>query len=75
MSKENYDALKGQVDQVVSSLTNIKDDITRIKENLPTDGGLTADEVATLRADLTAAVDKAVALDQENEVEGGESEA
>lgn len=64
------------MDQANTSLANIKEDITRIKDGLPTAGGLTADEVAQLKVDLEGAAGKAEAtaasadaLDKENEPE------
>lgn len=66
MSQETLDQLTAKINGVTTSLDNIKADITKIKEGLPTEGGLTAEEVATLSASLDAAVSKADALDQEN---------
>lgn len=68
MSQETLDQLTNKVNSVTTSLTNIKDDITRIKDSLPTSGGLTEAEVATLSAQLDAAVTAADTLDKENEV-------
>jgi hypothetical protein len=67
MSTEILTELKGKVTSLETSLDNIKGDITTIKEGLPAEGGLTADEVADLRAALDGAVSKADALDKENE--------
>lgn len=69
MSQENLDLLLGRVSGLETSLTNIKEDITRIKDSLPAEGGLTAEEVATLSAALDSAVSKADTLDKENEPE------
>lgn len=66
MSDENYQALKGQIDQIQTSVTNIKGDITRIKDSLNPDG-LTAAEVAQLKLDLAGVVTAADELDKENE--------
>lgn len=68
MSQEILDQLTGKVSAVTTSLTNIKDDITRIKDSLPTSGGLTEAEVAALSSQLDAAVTAADTLDKENEV-------
>lgn len=68
MSQETLDQLTAKVNAVTTSLTNIKDDITRIKEGLPTSGGLTEAEVSALSAQLDAAVSAADSLDKENEV-------
>lgn len=67
MSQETLDQLTGKVSAVTTSLTNIKDDITRIKDSLPTSGGLTEAEVAALSSQLDAAVVSADTLDKENE--------
>lgn len=67
MSQETLDALKSQVTQITGSLTNIKDDIQRIKDSLPVTGGLTEAEVTDLKGALDAAVAQASTLDQENE--------
>lgn len=69
MSQETLDQLTGKVSAVTTSLTNIKDDITRIKDSLPTSGGLTEAEVAALSSQLDAAVTSADTLDKENEPE------
>lgn len=59
--------------EMQTSLTNIAGDITAIKEGLPATGGLTEEEVATLRtslesaeASITAAKNAAANLDAEN---------
>jgi ABC-type transporter Mla subunit MlaD len=67
MSQEILDSLNAKADAAAASLTNIKTDITKIKESLPTEGGLTADEVAQLSAKLDAVVSQADSLDKENE--------
>jgi predicted nucleic acid-binding Zn-ribbon protein len=67
MSQEILDQLTAKVNAVTTSLANIKDDITRIKDSLPTSGGLTEAEVADLSAKLDAAVSQADTLDKENE--------
>lgn len=60
--------------QTQQSLTNIAADITRIKEGLPTEGGIDAAGVEQLRTSLTnaenaitAAKSQAASLDLENE--------
>ena len=60
------DALNAKVDALASALTNIRADITAIKNSLPTSGGLTADEVTALSAKLDAVVTDAQELDTEN---------
>jgi hypothetical protein len=67
MAQETLDALMAKATAAETSLTNIKADITKIKEGLPTTGGLTADEVATLSSKLDALAGSADALDKENE--------
>lgn len=66
--------LEANADAVNTSLTNIAGDITRIKESLPAEGGLTAEEVATLKtalegaeAKISALATSADTLDKENE--------
>lgn len=70
MSQEILNELTGKVTGLKTSLTNIQGDITRIKNGLPTTGGLTEEEVATLRGELDTAVSQADSLDKENEEEG-----
>lgn len=62
--------------QTAQSLTNIAADITRIKDSLPTSGGIDAAGVEQLRTKLTnaetainAAQSQAAGLDLENEPE------
>ncbi len=60
-------ATKDEVNALVSGindrLTKISADITAIKAQLPTEGGLTAAEVAELKASLQATLDSAAAID------------
>jgi hypothetical protein len=58
--------MKALIGRLQSGVTNIKNDITEIKNNLPPTGGLTAEQVAELKADLTAAVQQVEDLDAEN---------
>lgn len=67
MSQEILDELRAQAAAAKQSVTNIRGDIQRIKDSLPAEGGLTADEVATLKADLTDLAGTADTLDKENE--------
>ncbi len=70
MAQETLAELKAYAQETQTSLTNIKGDITRIVENLPAEGGLSAEEVADLRNTLIATRDQAKALDEENQPEG-----
>lgn len=72
--KDRIGALEQGGVQTAQSLTNIAADITRIKDGLPTSGGIDAAGVEELRASLTsaeasisAAQNQAAALDSENE--------
>lgn len=67
MSQEILTELQGKVDDANTSLINIRADIQKIKDTLPAEGGLTADEVATLRTSLDNLASGAAALDAENE--------
>lgn len=67
MSKEILDQLTAKADALETSLSNIREDITDIKNSLPAEGGLTAEEVATLSAKLDGLVNTADTLDKENE--------
>lgn len=83
MSQETLAQLKAlaqranaALDTQTTALTNIAGDITRIKDGLPTTGGLTEAEVADLKADMEGVATKAEtaasaadALDKENEPE------
>lgn len=60
------DALNAKVDAMATALTNIRQDITDIKNGLPASGGLTAEEVAALSAKLDGVVADAQQLDSEN---------
>lgn len=86
MSQQTLDQLlaklneqEAAIDSIATSVTNIDADIDVIKENLPTSGGLTEAEVATLSAALdnvktktTAVKDAVAALDAENPEAGTE---
>lgn len=68
------DAATTSLNQANTSLQNISADIQRIKDTLPAEGGLTAEEVEQLRASLDGVVNTAAsnaaaadALDKENE--------
>lgn len=67
MAEEILNELRAHVTATNQSLTNIREDITRIVQGLPQDGGLTAEEVSILRQDLTALSSNADTLDKENE--------
>lgn len=67
MSQEILDELNNKVLGLKNSLTNIKADIQKIKDSLPTTGGLTEAEVASLRTSLDEAGTQAAELDAENE--------
>ena len=67
MSNDVLQELQTKVDAANTSLTNIRADIQKIKDSLPAEGGLTADEVATLRASLDGLAGNADALDKEND--------
>lgn len=67
MSQEILAELQSKVDAANTSLTNIRADIQKIKDTLPAEGGLTADEVASLRTSLDSLASGAAALDAENE--------
>lgn len=60
------DAINAKVDLLSGALKDIRQDITDIKAGLPTDGGMTADEVAALSAKLDGVVSDAQELDGEN---------
>lgn len=60
------DALNAKVDALAASVKNIRQDIADIKASLPTDGGMSADEVAALSAKLDGVVSDAAELDSEN---------
>lgn len=67
-------AARGEVAETRTAITNIRGDISRILENLPQEGSLTAEETAQVRADLQALASEtaelkteAQTLDQENE--------
>lgn len=60
------DALNAKVDALAASLAGIRADITAIKNSLPADGGMTADEVAALSTKLDTVVSDAAELDSEN---------
>lgn len=62
----DFEALKGQISALSTAIDGIRGDIDLIKSKLPADGGLTADQVTELRADLDAVVAKAQELDAEN---------
>ena len=66
MSQEILDQLNAKVLGLKTSLTNIKDDIQKIKDSLPASGGLTEAEVASLSASLDEAGTQAADLDAEN---------
>lgn len=66
MSQETLDSLMAKVTRSETALTNIRADIQAIKDGLPTSGGLTAAEVATLSDRLETAAAGAEALDSEN---------
>lgn len=74
MSKEILDQLMAKVDQANTSLTNIRADIIRIKDSLPTTGGLTAEEVTVLAGRLDTLANDINTLDKENEPEAPEPE-
>lgn len=59
------DAINAKVDALAAALTNIRNDITAIKNSLPA-GGMSADEVAALSARLDTVVTDAQELDTEN---------
>lgn len=68
MANETLQELKALAQESSDRLDNIAGDITRILDNqVPDEGGLTADEVADLRTTLTALRDKAKGLDEQNE--------
>ena len=67
MSQEILNQLTAKADALETSLSNIREDITDIKNSLPAEGGLTAEEVATLSAKLDGLVNTADTLDKENE--------
>lgn len=66
MANEILQELQAKIAEGATRLDNIAADITAIKENLPAEGGLTAEEVAQLRVDLDGLVTKAANLDEEN---------
>lgn len=88
MGQEQLDALNAKIDtqeqkiDVLTTVTgNIREDITRIKEGLPTSGGLTEAEVGALSTRLDTlgqktdtAIAEVQALDQENEPGAGNVE-
>lgn len=53
---ENYESLKARVDKIIADNLQIKSNIAAIRASLPASGGLTADEVVKLSADLDGAV-------------------
>lgn len=67
MGQEVLDELKAKANAAATSLANIRADITKIKEDLPTAGGLTEAEVAELRTELDTTAAVADTLDKENE--------
>lgn len=67
MSNDVLQELQGKVNEANTSLANIRGDIQKIKDGLPAEGGLTAEEVATLRESLNNLASGAAALDAENE--------
>ncbi len=81
MAQETLDQLLAKVTaqetsiaSLTTSVSNIAADIQRIKDSLPTEGGLTAEEVAALSARLdeastaaAGAATQADTLDKENE--------
>ena len=67
MSAEILAELKAEAAKTRTSLDNIRGDIARIIAGLPASGGLTAEEVADLKADLVATSTAADTLDKENE--------
>lgn len=67
MSQETLDALMAKAESATTSLINIRQDIADIKASLPTEGGLTAEEVAQLAAKLDTLSGDAAQLDSENE--------
>jgi hypothetical protein len=69
MSNAALEAAKAKVGEIETRLTNIEEDISRIKENLPSEGGLTEAEVAELNTTLDNVIAKAKGLDEANEPE------
>lgn len=59
--------INAYLDRLEAALTNIRQDITDIKDGLPDTGGLSAAETAAVKARLETLVTGAEALDAENE--------
>lgn len=59
------DELQGLVTNLKGELAGLRQDVTDLKNNLPEEGGMTAAEVAALRASLTEAVADAAELNAE----------
>lgn len=71
MAQDTLNELKALAEESSTRLDNIAGDITRILDNqVPAEGGLSAEEVADLRSTLTALRDKAKGLDEQNEPTG-----
>lgn len=58
--------LQDKVNRISTAVDNIRTDIQQIKDNLPSSGGMTQEQVDALDTQLAAVVEKAESLDAEN---------
>lgn len=75
MSETVANEFSQKLDLLNGRLDNIQADVTKIKDELPSEGGMTADEVALVRAKLDVALNKAAGIDDQTPNETTEQPA